>query len=292
MYLPLCSVAYLTGDDLAEAAGRIGVSVPVIRAVASVAAHRSGFIAGTTLPQIRLEGHEFHRLTRGAHATAHPSISHEMPGRINRYEGGRAEYQRLRLAIRVHGAPQPALLATAWGKFQLLGASHVACGHADVRDFVNAMASGEPAQLRAFTSFLEAGPLAAMLRDGAWEAFAHARETPGYAPRGRHARLAARFALALAELQEHRTAGPFDQRRGDGIVIQAALNVMLGAALEEQLVPDGWLGPKTRAAIRQFQRLSGLPETGRAYDPRLREKLGLLERAPRVPSDLRELVVA
>lgn len=292
MYLPLCNVAFLTGEDLAEAAARIGVSVPVIRAVASVAAHRSGFIAGTTLPQIRLEGHQFHRLTRGAHSREHPSISHECAGQINRYAGGRDEYRRLRMAIRVHGAPEPALLATAWGKFQLLGVNHVVCGHADVRDFVNDMASGEPAQLRAFVAFLEAGPLAGMLRDGAWEAFAHARETPGYVPRTRHVRLAATFARALAAAQDHRAPGAFDQRRGDGIAIQAALNVMLGDALSEQLVPDGWLGAKTRAAICQFQRLSGLPETGRAYDPRLREKLGLLERKPGEPPELRERVVA
>ena len=62
--------------------------------------------------------------------------------------------------------------------------------------------------------------------------------------------------------------------RGDAVELQVALNAALGEALTEKLATDGWIGDKTTLAIRIFQRMHGMEDSGE-IDAELREALGI-----------------
>lgn len=267
-------VGYLRGEDYASAASELGVSVAVIKAVASVEARKSGFLARTDLPHILFEGHHFHSRTGGKYHADYPSLSYPRWTSAH-YKGGRGEYDRLTKAIEIHGNPDPALLSTSWGMFQIMGFNFDACGHVDVKDFVNDLSTGEPAQLRAFTVFLKTQGLVDALRSRDWDDFARQYNGPLYRRNAYHTKMAAAFAREVAKAQELRTEGRLGLERGDVVAVQTALNVMLGDELGEQLVPDGWFGEKTARAIRLFQRKHALSETGKIDDPNLLEALDL-----------------
>lgn len=262
-------VDYLRRADLAEAADRLRVSLDVVKAVAAVEARASGFIRGTDLPCILFEGRKFHAFTEGAFDRSHPHLSHARWTKAH-YRGGRGEYDRLVEAIRLAGDPGPALKATSWGMFQIMGFNHRAAGHATVEAMVDAFAAGEGAQLRGFVAFVEAQGLAESLRDRRWADFARRYNGPGYAANAYDAKLAQAFALARRRREEAASGGALDLERGDVMAAQAALNLALG----ERLAVDGWMGPNTEAALRAFQRREGLAESG-AIDAGAAEALGL-----------------
>ena len=270
----MTQVQYIRTADYAAAAKALGVAVEVVKTVAAVEARQSGFIGDTDLPWILFEGHHFHRRTGGQYSRDYPQISYPRWTKAH-YRGGRGEYDRLMEAIEVHsGSVEPALLSTSWGMFQIMGFNFDKCGYASVEDFVNDMGTGEPAHLRAFVAFIRACGLADELQGQDWEDFARQYNGPGYKRNAYHTKLAAEFAKACAAAQEIRTGGEISFERGDAVALQSALNVALGDLLPTKLVPDGWIGPKTKRAIRLFQRQNGLSETG-LVDSALCAELGL-----------------
>jgi hypothetical protein len=263
-------VRYVTGADLSAAADDLGVSIDVIRAVRAVEARGSGFIADTDLPVILFEGHKFHAQTGGRFDGVAPHLSH--PGWTKQfYKGGRGEYDRLLEAIRLNNAdPDPALKATSWGMFQIMGFNHAQAGYATVREFVNDVSTGEDAQLRGFIAFVKADKrLLGSLQGQDWERFARAYNGAGYKANAYDTKLAAEFARQRRR-SEAGEDGALDLERGDAMALQAALNARLRAGL----TVDGWIGNNTRKAIRQFEATEGLPETG-LVTAALAERLGL-----------------
>jgi len=248
----------LTSGNLAAAASELGVPVEVVLAVRDVEGQGSGFIASTNLPKILFEARHFHRLTGGVYDASHPHISSPTWDR-SLYVGGRGEYDRLHEAIAATGGdPDPALKATSWGMFQIMGFNHEAAGHLTVRDFVNAMAEGEDQQLRAFVAYMRSTGLAEPLRRQDWADFAKRYNGPGYAANAYDAKLAASFTAERRRIEEAATGGAAALERGDIAALQVALNTALGAGL----VADGWPGRRTREAILQFQSREGLPPSG------------------------------
>lgn len=244
--------------DYRDAADRLGVGLAVIQAVAAVEGRGSGFIAGTDLPKILFEGHHFHRLTGGVHDGAAPSISYRQ-WTTEHYRAGKGEYHRLRKAMELDGdAPDAALKSASWGMFQILGSNHRSAGYDSVVEFVDWMSMGERHHLMAFVSFIEAEGLVDELRSQAWTDFARAYNGPLFHRHGYDTRIAQSFRARTLRLQEESTGGMLQLERGDMVQIQAALNLRVDAGL----ATDGWIGPKTRAAIRKFQAINGLPETG------------------------------
>jgi hypothetical protein len=252
------------------------VDVAVLRAVTAVEARGTGFIAGTDLPLILFEGHHFHKRTGGRYSRDYPGVSYPKWDR-SKYKGNRGEYDRLMLAIKVHGNPEPALMATSWGMFQIMGFNHDKTGYGSVVDFVNAMASGERPQLDAFVAFIKATGLADELRRREWAAFAKAYNGAGYKANRYDTKLASAFAKERLRRQEE-ADGAEEPERAEAVALQVALNAALGTALPERLATDGWIGEKTTFAIRLFQRMSGLEETGED-SAELRAKLGIADEA-------------
>ncbi len=264
----------LTESDYQEAARDLGIEVAVLRAVTAVESRGRGFIDDGDLPIILFEGHHFHRLTGGRYDKDFPGISYPRWDR-SKYKGGRGEYDRIRQAIRVHDSkPEPALMATSWGMFQIMGFNHAKVGYGSVVDFVNAMADSERAQLQAFVAFIRAAGLADELRKQDWAAFAKAYNGAGYRANKYDAKLAAAFARERVRRQDDMAGLAPDGERGEAVALQVALNAALGDALPEKLATDGWIGEKTTFAIRLLQRANGLNETGEA-DALTRAALGL-----------------
>ncbi len=71
--------------------------------------------------------------------------------------------------------------ATSWGRFQILGRNHKACGYTTPEAFVADMMAGEAAHLRAFVAFLKTNKLDVPLRAHDWAAFARGYNGPRYA---------------------------------------------------------------------------------------------------------------
>lgn len=268
------NVRFLRRSDLVEAARKLGVAVEVVKAVAEVESAGDGFIKGTDLPKILFEGHVFHKYTDGKFDGEYRSISYAIWTK-DHYKGGRGEYDRLLQAVKINGGdPEPALMSTSWGRFQIMGFNYREAGYSNVIDFVNRSSEGEDTQLMAFVDYIVARGLDDELRQKDWESFARAYNGSGFKKNEYDTKMAAQFAAARAQSEKEQTGGVMAMERGDYKVLQVALNVALGDALTEKLTPDGWMGDKTSRAIRAFCRSSGLPDSD-AVTPELFAALGL-----------------
>lgn len=238
---PLRSVHY------DKAARELGCSVAALRAVAQVESAGDGFLDDRR-PKILFERHIFHARTGGVHGNKHPGISSSQRGG---YLGGAREYQRLAQAIKLDR--KAALESASWGKFQLMGFNHKACGHSTVARFVAAMVSGEPAQLAAFVAFIMSRKLTDALVRRDWSSFAYGYNGPAYADN----QYDRKMAEAHASFAKRADAdGPPLLGLGDSGPAVVRLQTLLG------LVPDGVFGPGTKAKVAAFQKRRGLLSDG------------------------------
>lgn len=243
--------ALLSSRDFERGAERLGVSTAALRAVVAVETAGGGFI-DDRLPKILFEGHIFHRLTDGAHGEVRPDLSFPRWTKAH-YKGGRGEYDRLLDAVALDA--EAAMQSCSWGLGQVLGTNFAVCGFESIDAFVNTMAASEGGQLDAMVGFIAHHGLAEHLRDEAWADFARRYNGPGYKANAYDTKLAA--AYARARRNEDGDGGvPFVEDRARVAALQAALN-----AEGARLTVDGWWGPRTRNAMRAFQRRHDLALT-------------------------------
>jgi hypothetical protein len=158
----------LKAEDLKRAARALGGEPGCIVAVGQVESAGRGFLP-SGLPAIRFDAHEFSRLTSQKYDLSHGSISSKKPdSRPSKL--GEQEYDRLVEALKLD--KRAALEATAWGRFQILGKHHQACGYDTVEEFVKAMHESEAKQLDAFLAYLKNKGLDRPLREKRWADFA------------------------------------------------------------------------------------------------------------------------
>lgn len=181
--------ATLTYTDFARAAAALKCEIAAIRAVCEIEAPAGGFLPDgqvTILP----ERHWFHQLTKGKFSGTHPTISNPEPGGY----GPAGQHQHTRLAKMVALDREAALLATSWGKFQIMGFNHKRAGFPTIQAFINAMHDGEPAQLDTFVTFIKSDPVMhRALQKKDWAKFAYRYNGRAYAKHGYHTRLAAAY---------------------------------------------------------------------------------------------------
>ncbi len=251
-------VNIVTRRDKIDAAAKLGTTLEVVEAVTAVESSGRGFIPDTDWPVILFEGHKFHDFTDGRYSDDAPTISYPRWTKKH-YRGGRGEYDRLTSALALCGDdPSPALRSCSWGMFQIMGFNHEATGFDDVTEFVNAMATGERQQLMAFCEFVLANSkMTKALRDHEWAVFAHHYNGSEYRQNRYDIKLASAFAAARLAASDPGAVLANEQRDR-----MAQLQVALNAAVSAGLAPDGWIGPKTRAAIEAFQKEMDLPVTG------------------------------
>lgn len=238
----------MTESDIAAAARSIGCSSAIIKAVIAVES-RGGFLPDLR-PRILFERHYFSRLTARRHDGSHPDIAQPKPGG---YAGGAREYDRLTRAITLDR--DAALRSASWGAFQIMGDNCRLCGFAGVEAFVEAMVSGEPAQLRAFIAFLKSTGLDRALVQRDWVAFAKGYNGPGYRKNRYDTRLAEAYRQQVGAFCPGGTKRPL-LRRGDQGQSVADLQACLDIAA------DGIFGRQTERSVMDWQRSHDLVADG------------------------------
>jgi hypothetical protein len=230
----------LSGFD--GAAGELGVGLAELWALVRVETRGWGFLADRR-PQILYERHVFNRLTNGQFRQSAPFISNPKAGG---YLGGRAEYDRLSLALALDR--EAALSSASWGIGQVMGFHARSLGFADVDRMVEEMTISEDRQLDAMARFILGEDLHLPLRARDWTRFARGYNGPQFAKNQYDEKL--RFA--------------FDDLTANGLPdlrLRSAQLHLLYRGFHPGPI-DGVIGNVTRGALRRFQHDQGLPVTG------------------------------
>lgn len=182
----------LTQQDYDTAAKNLGVEVKAIKAVVRVESGASGFTDG--LPVILPEPHVFSRLTAHRYDGTHPTLSYRAWDK-SRYP--RSQGERWEQLARMVGLDVDAGFACAsYGRFQILGSNHKACGFNDSFEHALAHSHDEESQLVAFQNFVRSSGLDSALRAKDWAKFARGYNGASYKVNKYDQRLAAAYMTA------------------------------------------------------------------------------------------------
>jgi hypothetical protein len=173
-------------QDYIDSGGRLGCHPAYVLALAEVEAQGAGFDGG--FPKILFEPHVFCRLTNGRFNGNHPAISYTKWGTRPYPKRTPDRYTQLLEAVGldVHAG----FSSASYGKFQLMGFNHHACGYDNPWAMAFAMAFDEPTQLKAFEGFIRHAGLLRSLQNGNWIAVAKGYNGSAYAAHAYDKRLA------------------------------------------------------------------------------------------------------
>lgn len=184
-----------------ESAERLRCPVSHIQAVAAVEAAGAGFQDG--FPKILPERHRFSKITRGRFDQSHPHLSYPAWGTLRYPSRQEDRYELLLDMIRLDVSA--GIAACSYGKFQILGENHRACGYDTAHGFAFAQAFDEITQLKCFEKFVESNGLLPHLQNGIWTRFAKGYNGPAYRQNRYDVKLAQ--AVRHYEFQNSRQAG-------------------------------------------------------------------------------------
>lgn len=186
----------LTDQALREAAKTLNVELAVIRAVDEVESRGEGFLPDGRI-KILFERHKFHAFTKGKYDASHPNISNAKPGG---YGSVKSQYARFSKAFELD--KEAAMKSASWGRYQIMGFNYADAGFGSVGSFVDAMKTGEDAQLKAFVNIIRSWGLAPELREHKWASFARQYNGPAYKRNKYDEKLAAAYAKFKGEQGE------------------------------------------------------------------------------------------
>jgi hypothetical protein len=196
-------------------------------------------------PQILFERHIFRKYTDGRFDGVAPDIS----GPAGGYGSLAEQYAKLDKAVALCGTAQlsaePALKSASWGMGQVMGFNHKVAGFKTATSMVRAMIKSEDAQLAAMAGFLKANGLAALLLKRDWAGFAKGYNGPSYWQN--------RYDVKLAEQFQRFASGT-----QPNLETRSAQVALLFLSYAPGKI-DGIIGPRTRAAIKNFRIAAGLP---------------------------------
>ncbi len=215
-------------------------------------------------PQILFERHKFSEFTSGRFDDEAADIS----GPAGGYGSLSAQYARLEKALslceREGLGVEPALKSASWGMGQVMGFNHQIAGFASAAEMVEAMKTGEDAQVAAMAGFLIGNDLTGALVSKDWVSFAKRYNGKDYWKN--------KYDIKLAEQYQRFTSGSLPNL--EVRTTQAAL-LFLGYSPGKI---DGILGQRTLGALRSFRIAAGLSAgdelDGETYQA-LCEKTGL-----------------
>lgn len=206
------------GDEaFASAASALGCEEAAVRAVAEVETLQDGFLKDGRLT-ILFERHWFYKKLREAlqypinqdHVSqvlgynvpetaadkgtlllstvrdVAPDICNPVAGG---YIGKEAEWFRLSKATGYN--VEAAYQSASYGRFQIMGFNHTACGYASAVEMVQSFAQSETKQFEGFTSFIKADAnLLSALKAKNWTRFASGYNGPNYTVNAYHTKMA------------------------------------------------------------------------------------------------------
>jgi hypothetical protein len=215
-------------------------------------------------PQILFERHKFKTFTGGRFDDEAPEISGPPGG----YGKLAEQYARLAKALacceNAELGLEPALKSASWGVGQVMGFNHEIAEFGSAAEMVEAMKTGEDAQLGAMASFLKANNLVGALAKKDWVGFAKRYNGKNYWQN--------KYDVKLSEQYQRFTSGTLPS-----LEVRAAQAALLYLGYSPGKI-DGVLGPRTRGAILNFRIAAGLPAgdglDGQTYEA-LYQKTGL-----------------
>ncbi len=246
----------LSDKGLANVREQLGTGTAEVWSILHVETSGCGFMADRR-PKILFERHIFSRETDGSFDGQHSDLSNPEPGG---YGPEATQYDRLAAAIALD--EQAALRSASWGIGQIMGFNAKEAGFADIKTMIAAMADSEDNQLVGVANFLKHKRLDTALRGHDWRTFAREYNGPKFEENSYDKKLAAAFAQYSTLLPD--------------LSVRTAQVILTYLGFHPGTI-DGAMGPRTRAALVEFQQKESLPQTGKA-DPttlnQLRTKLG------------------
>lgn len=196
-------------------------------------------------PQILFERHIFRKYTNGRFDGEAPDIS----GPASGYGSLSEQYNRLEKALSLCAKAklgvEPALKSASWGMGQVMGFNHESAGFNSAAAMAKAMIKGEDQQLAAMAGFLNANGLTAKLINKDWANFAKIYNGPNYWQN--------QYDVKLAQQYQRFTSGSLPN-----LEIRTAQVALLFLGYTPGKI-DGIIGPRTRAAIKNFRITAGFP---------------------------------
>jgi hypothetical protein len=165
-----------------SAAKLIGCKVAAIKSVDKVEASGNGFLPNGDV-KILFEPHVFWRelVARGIdpnkHVIGNKDILYQR-WKTGSYGSSNTQWSRMDRAIAID--KEAALKSASYGRFQIMGNNHKACGFKSVHEFVDSMKISEYTHLLAFISFVKTNRLDRHLIAENWASFARGYNGSGY----------------------------------------------------------------------------------------------------------------
>jgi hypothetical protein len=253
--------------EVIEAAKRVGAATDLpARALLAVALVETNAVAfahvdGRREPLIRFEGHYFDRRLDGAsrERARAAGLSDPAAGAVRNPASQAARWALLGRAAAIDA--EAAYASASWGLGQVMGAHWQRLGFRDARDLAAHARSGAGGQLDLCARFLLAEDLAGLLRAADFAGFARRYNGPNYRTNRYDEKIAAAWSRA-ADFLDAPPAAPATLARGSRGQAVFDLQEALAEAGHD-LGVDGVFGSGTEAALRDYQKRRGLPETGR-----------------------------
>ena len=196
-------------------------------------------------PQILFERHIFKKFTDGCFDRSAPEIS----GPAGNYGLLSEQYNKLEKALELCAKAklgvEPALKATSWGMGQVMGFNYASAGYKSAAAMIQAMVKSEDAHLLAMAGYLRANRLAEKLVNRDWTGFAKIYNGTNYWQN--------RYDVKLAEQYQRFSSGSLPN-----LEMRTAQVALLFLGYTPGKI-DGVIGPRTRAAIKNFRIAAGLP---------------------------------
>ena len=186
----------LLETDFQAAAARLGVSVPAVKAVATVESNGGGFLPDGRV-KVQYEPHvmyrqlasNFDRARADKELVAHPDLVAKKAGSYQSLDKEDKDMNRASQLI----DRTSALESASWGAFQIMGYHWKTLQYTTLQGFINDQYTAD-GQLETFVRFILADPrLVKALRAGDWATFARIYNGPNYAANKYDTKLAAAF---------------------------------------------------------------------------------------------------
>lgn len=249
--------------DLPKIGHRIGVGEDELHAFMDVEAAGSGFDSQGR-PKMLFEPHVFYRNLSGDNRreAVRLGLAYAKWG-AKPYP--KDSYPRLLAAMRIDETA--ALKAASWGLGQILGENYKIVGYGSPQAMVEAFMADEENHLAAIVEFLRATKIADDLEAHRWDVVASVYNGPGYKKHNYHGRMAAAYAK-WARIPDTKWSPDSDY-----VYVPAEVpstpNASSARDVQARLIAhgfkvevDGVIGPKTRAAVKEFQKAKGLKVDG------------------------------
>jgi len=187
----------LLETDFQAAAARLGVSVPAVKAVATVESNGGGFLPDGRV-KVQYEPHvmyrqlasNFNRARADKELVDHPDLVSKKAGSYQSLDKEDKDMNRAAQLI----DRTSALESASWGAFQIMGYHWKTLQYTTLQGFINDQYTAA-GQLETFVRFIQADTrLVKALRAKDWATFARIYNGPGYAKNSYHTKLEVAYA--------------------------------------------------------------------------------------------------